>query len=440
MAVGPLNLTVLAHHGKHHKHGVGQGQANSPKPAHGQARPERPAQNGQPEPSRVDVSRINNLHDARRIIADLDRQNQALRGQGQKAEVLGNKLRESDRRRLFEVEAARYPNRVHIYLNDDSYYNVEQVAAAKMIGHFTQKLKMEGFPWELRKEVAVGPLKVPRPVSEMEALQMLQNGEEVLFQPKRIIDLNLSPDAVGSLALLSTPAAPAAAAATLKQANVKIEGAGRQIPYGKPVPVHSFGELKLLFDMYNPEAQLTQGDELSDISKKIAFFAMKRHNTPYPFSFYKASPSSRWTNALKSGAAGAIAGCIIGGVTGLLLQGPIGTALGVKVGMLAGAKLGAIGFGLYRGAKELFVSKSKDEINVFEAMDRITKGETVILQEKKLHSLSMLIFGKLTYFTDYGRGSEIKSKNDLDIFHAMQNQWPEKKKEDDKDKDPAKKA
>jgi hypothetical protein len=465
VALGSLQLTVLSHHGKHHRppadgrqdgpadHATragrgheGRGAENGPA-AHKRAHPhEHHAPQGQHQrqhggqapnpprdPARIDPSRVHDLHQARGIIARLQRENEALTGQGKKVEALDGQLRESQRRKAFDVECARYPNRPHIYLNDDSYYNIGEADAAKMVGYFTQKLKMDGFPWELQRETSVGPFKVPRPVSEMEALQMLAAGEEVLFQPKRVVDLNLSPDAVGSLALLGTPAAPAAAAATLaKQGNVKIEGAGREIPYGKPVPVHSFGELKLLHEMYNPEAKCNKGNELADTSQKVAFFAMKRHNTPYPFAFYKASPGSRWTNAFKSLLTGGALGAVIGGVTGLILQGPIGSTIGVKVGMLAGAKLGAIGLGVYKGARELFVAQSKEEINTFEAVDRVTKGQTVIFQEKKMHSMSMLIFGKLTWFTDYGHGSEIHDKAELDVFHALQNQWPDEKKDDDK--------
>ena len=155
-------------------------------------------------------------------------------------------------------------------------------------------------------------------------------------------------------------------------------------------------------------------------------FRSKRHNTPYPFAFYKASPGSRFTNALKSTVAGATAGLAVGALAGLVLQGPVGAAIGVHVGVLAGAVLGAVGCGLYHGAKALLAPQSKQEINAFETVDRITRGETVIFQEKKMHSASVLI-GKLTYFTDYGRGSEIKGKADLDIFHALQNQWPDDK-------------
>ena len=331
------------------------------------------------------------------------------------------------RREAYEAERSRYPDRVHIFLDDNRYYHIDQAGAAHMLGYFTQKLKMDGFPWELRADRKICGFSAPRALSEMEALQRLSAGEEVLFQPKRVIDLNLTPEGLGSLALLGTPmgtAAAATAASLTKQANMKVEGAGREIPYGKPVPVHSFGELKLLHEMYSAQSNSSPDSVIADTSAKVAFFTMKRHNTPYPFAFYKASPGSRFTQALKSSTGGATAGLAIGALAGLVLQGPVGTAIGVQMGVLAGAFLGAVGSGLYHGAKALFAPQSKQEINAFEAVDRITRGETVIFQEKKMHSASVLI-GKLTYFTDYGRGSELKGKADLDIFHALQNQWPD---------------
>jgi len=334
-----------------------------------------------------------------------------------------------ERKRLFEAECERFPKRVHVFLDGDSYYNIERNDAAKMLGYFTGKLQADGFPWELKKNVKVGPITIPREVSEMEALQMLQRGEEVLFQPKRIINISVSPDSVASLALLGTPLAPAAVATSLSKVNVKADGAGRELNYGKAVAIHNFGELKLLYEMYNPDAQ-GQGDALGDISKKVSFFSMKMHNTDYPWTFYRADPGSRWSNTLKETGQGAVLGALGGAAIGLILSTASAGKISLLDSTLCAAQLGAIGYGIFSGLRQLFVPRSTVEINTLETLDRITKGDPVIFQKRKMHNISLFIISKLTWFTDYGVGSEIRGKGDLDVFYAMQNQWPDKKKDD----------
>ncbi|MBI2266136.1 MAG: hypothetical protein HYU64_13340 [Armatimonadetes bacterium] len=301
------------------------------------------------------------------------------------------------------VEEAKYPDKVHIHPTGEGYQNISLTDAAKMTGYFTSKLLTAGTPWELKRDSDWFWGKPKTSISEMEALSRLEKGEEVIFQPKRVVSLNFSPDQLVAVATVASPLNPAKPLAEAgEKSKISADPEGVELDFGASIPIHNFRELKLLFEIYNPEARPGDKDELGTLTNKLSYFTQKARGTAYP------------KQALFLGAVGAVVGAILGGpLTGSLLAAVGGSLRAAQIGAGVGAAFGAI-----RGASST-LRKGK-EINGFETLKRLLDEDPVMFQRMKIHGITLPFIGKWTWFTDHGRGSVIGSKEQFETYYQMQ--------------------
>lgn len=309
-----------------------------------------------------------------------------------------------------------------VALQGQSYKSVPLEEASRMLGYFTQGLKYVGLPWHLERETP-GLLGRRVQLSQLEAIEALGKGETVILQPMRFVDLN--PDALKPLALLGTPLAPfagTAATVEMKKFEGKATPDGMEIKNGKGIPLHNLGELKLLYELYNPQAEIKEKNQFGETATKLASFVQKSWASQYPWHFHSTTRTSFCAGVKKvlaSGMKSALIGGIVGGIVGAVLGGPVGGALGLKIGLFSGVETGAILAGLYSTLKEVPTARRGEQLTPFETIQDLMTGKPVLFQEKKLRRIDLLFFGGISYYNDYGKGSIVKSLDDLKTLHAI---------------------
>jgi hypothetical protein len=316
-----------------------------------------------------------------------------------------------------------YADSIDIALTNDSYKNIKLEDAAKMLGYFMQKMQNQGFPWKLC-EIKGGKLKRRVALSEMDAVRRLAQGKEVLFQPKRNLQLDLSPDSLSAAAKLGGDPLKKVdeVAALSKSTKVQPANEGIEVRFGEPVIVKSFGELKLLYEMYNPDVTVEEKNELGKVAHGLSFFTKKTLGTNYPWRFIKEGEGKPVWRALKSVFTKGIPGALVGGGIGLMIGGPIGLFTGAWAAAMTLSTYGAVAGGALMAVEGARTAAKGEEINAFETLDRVLDKKPVMFQERKKHSVNVPILGTFSWFSDYGKGSTITNTEELELFNKMQDQ------------------
>jgi len=321
---------------------------------------------------------------------------------------------------LDEFIPGRKYSSVEINTKLPEYQNVTRDDAAKMIGYFTQKMEAEGFPWALYtpKQGFLGKMKQ---IGEFETLKRLEKGEPVVFQPKRVIGLGFNPPQFKGKDI------------TGKEANGKLDmkSGGMEVKFGVPVEIKNKGELKFLYQLYNPDVKIEEvkGNKMREAARELAFFTKGTMAGQYPWKMYKDEGKLKkaW-NMTKSAVKKGIIGAGIGAAITSIFSIPaiaVGATVGGPVGLAAGAAIGA-GIGIYRGIKG---NRRGTEINAFESLARLSDNKPVYFQEKKKREIGLSIpfpvgiqLGSLSTYSDHGEGSTIQNLDELKLFHRIQEQ------------------
>ncbi len=332
-----------------------------------------------------------------------------------------------------QPESKAQPDPLEKLLNSPDFRNISDEEAAKMLGYFSKTMRSKGFPWVYKAKIN-GKLKE---ISDLEVLFKLKRGETVYFYPKRIVNINLSGTDLEKLAKLSPEST---ALKNLSKALKDREGAakldepiGREVSDGGAIPVKSYAELKLLYQLFNPSAKLQTDSETAKTLKAMTKFVVEKFGSKYPWRFYSAKAS------LKDKIEGffRVAGkkILIGGLIGfafsspililasLLSDIPLTETLGT--GMLAATVIGA-GIGTLYGLKDgLHEAKLGKEIGPIEALRRLMRGQNVKFQQKKVHSMTFPIVNKVVWQTNYRQPVTVKNADDLillkDVYYGDQN-------------------
>lgn len=346
------------------------------------------------------------------------------------------------------VDPPLYQERIQIPLDHESYKTVTLDQATVMLGYFTQKMQNQGFPWALYRVDDRTRLKKRARVSDLEALRRLQNGQEVLFQPDRNMKLDLSPENLTAAAKIGGgQLKPMEDIATLsKDTKVSPGNVGFEVKFGAPIFIKSFGELKLLHELYNPEAKLKEPEKPKEPSKiiiighpepekppepentfgktahNLSYFTEKTLGSAYPWRFVKDKEGSTFWRIAKSMYTKGIPGALIGGAVGLAIGGPIGLFTRVWATAITLTTYGAIAGGALMSVQGARDAVKGEEINAFETLSRILDSKPVMLQERKMHSINVPVLGNFSWYSDYGKGSIITNPSDLEIFSKMQDQ------------------
>ena len=83
---------------------------------------------------------------------------------------------------LLDSFRGRY-DKLDIHLGGDEYQNIPDLAAAKMLGHFTQTMQNQGYPWRIHSAEADGEkgFRKGELLSDLDALNRLRKGQPVLM-------------------------------------------------------------------------------------------------------------------------------------------------------------------------------------------------------------------------------------------------------------------
>jgi len=284
-----------------------------------------------------------------------------------------------------------------------------------------------GYPWQVLKPG--GLFKQGKEISLMESANRLSRGEEVIMQPMRVMNLDLSPTALATVASVANPVAATVTAVgeLSKKTNVSTKPIGHETRFGAPVRISNFGELKLLTELYDPEAKGVEGEKVSNAAKTLSKFT-QTINTNYPWRIMKSEEDGKIWRIIKTSAKkgfkwaviGAGVGAIIGGVGGLVADKLASFALFGLTGMAATAAIAGTGSGIVGTVKGGIKEAKGQEISAFEALSRVVDGKPIILQKQKMHSVGIPIFGTHNYFSDYGKPNAIEGLDELKMFSNIE--------------------
>lgn len=334
------------------------------------------------------------------------------------AKKVGSTISKGVNNALDEFVPRRRYTSVDIDHKSPEYKNISKEDGAKMMNYFVQKMEKQGFPWELFKPKK-GLVKMTE-LGEFEALNRLRNDEPVIFQPKRVIGLGFNPPALKGKDITGAEV----------KSKMDIKTGGMEVKHGEPVEIKNFGDLKLLYELYNPDIKIDpeKGSEITRAAKDLSFFTKGTMATQYPWKMFKPQTAgqkilSSAKAAVKSGSKWAAIGTGIGYllklssvVVGLGSLGPLGM---IGAGMALGA-----GYGIIKGAKS---KRHGQEINAFESLSRLNKNEPVYFQEMKKKEIGISVpfpvniqLGSLSYFREHGKGSTVKNLDELELFNQIQ--------------------
>jgi hypothetical protein len=324
---------------------------------------------------------------------------------------------------------------IDVYLGGSDYQNVPEHQSAKMLGHFTQTMQDQGFPWRLfeaTKEGLQGKLTGQQTISDLDALRRLQQGKGVIFQPMRNLQLDLSSDSIGALAAAGSVGGGDTSsinklANLTKNTRVQAGNQGFEVSHGEPIEVRNTAELKLLYQMYNPEEKLTSKDEVAKTAHHLAYF--NKQSGDFGWRYYAKDDSNPVGRVVKAFGKNALRGAAMGAALGASL----GAFLGLFTSSISNAAwlfgLSTAGFALYEGYGPAQAAAKGKPLTTVEALDRLVNKSPVEFQETQMRSIGIPIVGKLGRSSDRGKASTIHDPSELETFWRMQNQGaPEEEK------------
>ena len=327
---------------------------------------------------------------------------------------------------LFDHFRGRY-DKLDIHLEGPEYQNVPDLSAAKMLGHFTQTMQNQGYPWRIHSAVPDGDKGFHKGerLSDMEVLNRLREGEPVLMQPMRDLQLDLSSGSFTALAAAGTAAGTqltglGAVADLSKNTQVSAGSQGIALKFGEPLVVNSFAELKLINQLYDSEQKVDGANETAKAAHQLSYFTQKTVGSAYPWRFYAKDEGNAALRVSKATAKGLLTGAAVGGAVGAGLGGLL--ALGLRnFNFLSGAAAVGAAIGAIRGGYDSAQTSLKGTpLNAVEALENVLEGKEVVFQESRARSIGLPIMGKISWFADHGKGSSINSVDELNTFYYMQ--------------------
>lgn len=336
-------------------------------------------------------------------------------------------------------------DKIEIDLTGDEYKNISDRQAGQMLGYFTQKMKDLGFPWRLKTaEEQNGQQRMRGAISELDALDRLKAGKPIFLEPMRNLNLAINADSLGALAAAGTLSGAASLDGVSKMATFSKDakvGAnnGIELKFGAPIMVSSYSELKLVYQMYNPEDQVADKNPVANAAHQLSSFT-KKMGTTYPWRFYRKADDNTVARVAKASTKAGFSGALVGAAVGTMIGGPIGLFTGNWNVLKIMATYGALIGGGYAALDAGRVAAKGESINVVEALERINQGQEVMLQETVMRSVTVPFLGNVAWFTDRGPASSIDSVGKLDrLYWNVNPDKKEEKKEEPKAPEPPKK-
>ena len=327
---------------------------------------------------------------------------------------------------------------IELHLQGEDYQNVTRLEAASMLGYFTQTLESGGFPWQTleAKEGTNGKFKVGGRLAEMEALNLLEQGQPIMLQPMRDMKIDLSTNSINALGAAGSLVAGGADASKVTNftKTTKVSGGtqGIEVKYGEPIPVSNFAELKLLYQMYKPDEEIKGEDAITKAAKQTAFFTKPSAANPWRFFIKDDSSTIRRVGGemLRQVPRSIVSGAAVGGATGavfayVMSNWKVAAAFAGVGALLAGG----------RAAYEAIRVEGKGRgVNSVEALERIINDQPVYFQESKAAGFDLPFINKFSFYRDKGKANMISSPDELNTFYYMQSQ-AELPKEEEEEKE-----
>ncbi|MHB2017965.1 MAG: hypothetical protein ACYCW6_13525 [Candidatus Xenobia bacterium] len=273
-------------------------------------------------------------------------------------------------------------DKIDLILQDDDYKNIPREDSLKYVGYFTSKQQDTGFPWKVyMDDTANMNFSNRKSISDFEAVDRLEKGQEVLFQQARGIPLGFTAPTLSAASLvpgLPTTGLMGNAIANASQGQGSINAGNVDWDFGAPIRIKSTAELKLLYQMFNPDARI-KGD-VGDAANLLSYFTSKTLPTSYPWKFYE----------------------------------------------LHSHKIGPVSF------------NTRQQISALEALRNVLQERPTVFQKKKQHSAQLTVpfiganFGNMTWYSDSGKGSVVDGmdgEHGLRELSRMEN--PDKMKDPD---------
>lgn len=328
---------------------------------------------------------------------------------------------------LLDSFRGRY-DKLDIHLGGDEYQNIPDLAAAKMLGHFTQTMQNQGYPWRIHSAEADGEkgFRKGELLSDLDALNRLRKGQPVLMQPMRDLQLDLSSGSFTAIAAAGTAAGTqltglGAVADLSKNTQVSAGSQGIALKFGEPLVVNNLSELKLINQLYDSEQKVdAASSQTAKAAHQLSYFTRKTVGSAYPWRFYAKDEGNAALRVAKATAKGLLTGAAVGGAVG----GGLGAllALGFRnSSYLTGAAAIGAAIGAFRGGYDSAQTSVKgNPLNAVEALENVLDGKEVVFQESRARSIGLPIVGKISWFADHGKGSAVNSVDDLNTFYYMQ--------------------
>lgn len=317
---------------------------------------------------------------------------------------------------------------IDLLLDSPEYQNIEERQAAKMLGHFTQTMQNQGFPWRLKVSAEEGwqaRLSGVVEISDLEALRRLQQGKSVIFQPMRNLRLDLSSDSLGAIAAAGTAAGSDVASvnklATMsKNTRVTAGNQGFELRFGEPIEVDNLAELKLLHQLYNPAAKPDSKNPIPTAAHQLSYF--NQQDGEYGWRYFEKTENGTAKRMTRAFYKNALRGAAVGVAVGAMIGAPIGLLTRSLNALLWSAGIGAGTFSLYGGLDAARTASKGKPLNTVEALQAVVEGKPIEFQETQMRSIGVPILGKVSWFSDRGKSSTVNNPEELNAFYYIQNQ------------------
>ena len=332
------------------------------------------------------------------------------------------------------VELSGEASSIDEFLRGDDYSSIDPRTSAGMLGFFTQKMQSQGFPWRLFAPAAEEGGE-PTRVSDFEAWARLQKGKPVIFQPMRNLQMDLGAENWGAIAaagsLSTTPESTNLTnfAKLTKDSKVSPGSLGIELRHGESILVKDSAELKLLYQLYDPQAEIATDNRVSKAANQLSFFTQP--NPSNVWRFYEETDTNRVGRMgkafLQDGGRAALIGAAVGAGFGAVL-GLVTRNLNVA---LTSVGVGAAAFATINGAQAATAAAKGQPLNAVQALNKVLNDEEVVFQKVNRRSTAVPFFKDISWFSDNGPGNRVSSLEDLETLSWMYNS-PEPQKPADK--------
>lgn len=269
--------------------------------------------------------------------------------------------------------------------------------AAGLLSRFVEEGLQMGFPFRLQVPGWL-PARM-REIGAMQALDRLEQGLPVEFQPQRLVAFGLSPEKLLNLfhtARVGVPLTMPDMGATPPEPT-QPEPTGWQLNLGGAMVVSDFAELKILYELFTPWRWEAKRGSTENVALQLSRFTTAYHTSACPWTIHEGAAESlrirpgqvAWhivSGGLQAAGWGALCGA------GILLA-AMAARVALPVDMwtvLAGGAATLMGHHWVQSLWRVFREKTGLPLSPLVALDRLTDGQSVWFQRREAWGIPVL--------------------------------------------------